>query len=123
MEVNGRQNCVCIHVRDNGYFFKSITFALLGGQPCIIEEKKKLEKLNNKMYNIHIYIHIYAVCVCASRERSGQIGHGSDGLAERLGTRKRCERKREENSGKPHAAITVSGRSRKLQAHGHGRKL
>ena len=32
-------NWYCIHVRDIGYLLK-YTFALLGGQPCIIDEKK-----------------------------------------------------------------------------------
>ena len=83
---------LCLHSRErNGKFFKSIAFALLRGQLCIIEEIKKLEKLNNKIYNT--YMHIGAVCVCANSERNGQIGHGSelkvevDNLVERLGDR------------------------------------
>ena len=58
-------NCVSIHVRGMANFLKSIAFALLGGQLCIIDEIKKLEKLNNKIYNT--YMHIGAVCACMIR--------------------------------------------------------
>ena len=61
-------------------FLKSIAFALLGGQLCIIDEIKKLEKLNNKIYNT--CMHIGAVCACMIRgpkkKLNGEICEGKN---------------------------------------------